>query len=357
LLFTSDRSGTTDVWALNTLTDRLSEQPKRILINVGEIGPRGFTRNGSLYYSITYHRFESFIVPHDPNTGKLSLNSRTPLLDSFGDMCWLPDGETMVCVQLMQNAGSGIDYKLCVLNTKTGVKRDLDSNNSLQGPPQLSPDYKSVLFFGVDDKRSEDTNYKGGIYTVDINTGNVSEIKVNQNVSRSYSVEWDKDGKCIFYTSNNQIIRHNIKTGEENILYSTTSLKRSHDGDNLLFDVQVSNNEKQLKSIPVAGGESRIISKFSTSGTPLLYKKLTISPDGKYIYFSTTDSESGSVLWRISAETGNTEKIWESKNRITGINIHPDGNQMAISIMDYGLEIRVIENLVQELEKLDKMPK
>ena len=212
----------------------------------------------------------------------------------------------------------------------------------------------------MDDKRSEDTNYKGGIYTVDINTGNVSEIKVNQDVSRSYSVEWDKDGKCIFYTSSNQIIRHNIKTGEENILYtdkylgSTTSLKRSHDGDNLLFDVQVGNNEKQLKSIPVAGGESRIISKFSTSGTPLLYKKLTISPDGKYIYFSTTDSESGSVLWRISAETGNTEKICESKNRITGINIHPDGNQMAISIMDYGLEIRVIENLVQELEKLEK---
>jgi Tol biopolymer transport system component len=364
LLFTSDRSGTTDVWALNTLTDRLSEQPKRILVNVGEIDPRGFTQNGSLYYSITYRRFESFIVPYDPNTGKLSLNSRTPLLDSFGDMCWLPDGETIIGVQqLIQSDGSGIDYKLWVLNTKTGVKRDLDSNNTLQGPPQLSPDYKSVLFFGMDDKRSEDTNYKGGIYTIDINTGNVSEIKVNQNVSQSYSVEWDKDGKCIFYTSNNQIIRHNIKTGEENILYtdnylgSTTSLKRSHDGDNLLFDVQVNNNETHLKSIPVTGGEVRIISKFNKGYTPLLHKKLALSPDGKYIYFSITGTENGSALWRISAETGSTEKIWESKNRITGINIHPDGNQMAISVLDYGLEIRVMENLVQELEKLDKMPK
>jgi Tol biopolymer transport system component len=124
-----------------------------------------------------------------------------------------------------------------------------------------------------------------------------------------------------------------------------------------LFDVQVNNNETHLKSIPVTGGEVRIISKFNKGYTPLLHKKLALSPDGKYIYFSITGTENGSALWRISAETGSTEKIWESKNRITGINIHPDGNQMAISVLDYGLEIRVMENLVQELEKLDKMPK
>jgi len=33
---------------------------------------------------------------------------------------------------------------------------------------------------------------------------------------------------------------------------------------------------------------------------------------------------------------------------------HPDGNQIAFSIRERTTEVRVIENLVQDLEKLDK---
>ena len=37
--------------------------------------------------------------------------------------------------------------------------------------------------------------------------------------------------------------------------------------------------------------------------------------------------------------------------------IHPDGNQVAFSIRERVTEVRVIENLVQELERPDKTSK
>lgn len=357
LLFISNRSGIFDIWALQTAESGLSKEPKRILSNVGDISPQGFTQDGSLYCSVMYRKFDAFFVPHDPLTGKLSVDSSSFLLGSYGDIIWLPDGESIACIQYDQKPGNIQDYKLCVLNTGTHVQRDLASDIIVNGPPRLSPDNKSILMFGIDETRSKDENYKGGIYTVDILTGKVTEIKVKQDASNSYSVEWDKDGECIFYTSNNQLIKHNIITTEETLLYADefmgiTTLRRSHDGDHLLFDVQVSENEKHLKSIPIAGGNSRIISSFNSSYTPLLHKKIVLSPDGKYIYFSVDAAENGSILWRINADTGIQHKIWHSEKKITGINVHPDGNQMAVSVLDNVLEIRVIENLVSEIDKV-----
>ena len=357
LLFVSDRSGTSDVWAINTSGKKSIYEPKRILTNVGDIDPRGFTDNGTLYYSTTLRKFNSYIVPFDQNSGKISMNLRTPLLGSVGDVCWLPGKETILCIEFNRKPNKRQYYKLCILNPGTGDKQILSNEILVFGPPRLSPDNKLVLTHGYEEKRSGEENYKGAIYSVDIETGNVSEIKVKEDVSRSYSNEWGGNGEYIFYTSNNQIIKHKISTREENIIYSDenlgrTILRRSFDGNNLIFDIQVNDTVKYLKSIPLDGGESRILAKFNTHLTPLMFKKLSLSPDGKYIYFSVANMEGGSILWRIPNETGEPEEILKSRNRIAGVNVHPNGNQIALSIFEKETEIRAIENLVKELEKI-----
>jgi Tol biopolymer transport system component len=78
------------------------------------------------------------------------------------------------------------------------------------------------------------------------------------------------------------------------------------------------------------------------------------SPDGKYIYFA--ESPEGTNLWRVPAEGGKPQKVWHSENRAQIYSIHPDGDQIVINIRERTTEVRVIENLVQELEKLEKLP-
>ncbi len=369
LLFTSDRSGTTDVWAVSTFEERTFEETKCILTNIGDIfDPMGFTRNGSLYFSMgTFHN-ESFIVPFDNENGKVSINPRISLSGMIYDICWLPDGESLICTQNIVEPDKSWSNTLHLVNSKNGDAKAIAGNLKIEGQIRLSPDGRSVLVLGLDKKRIDG---KMGIYKVDIATGLPVEIKVKQDVSQSNSVEWDKEGINIFYTSNDKIIKHNINSGEEMILYNDkrllhTILTRSFDGNNLLFDVLVGFNDEGSLSIcnfliiPETGGEeARTMCSYS-SVQNWRFKRFALSPDGKYIYYSESGIASGdnSTLCRIPSAGGTPEKIWELKDYfIAGIGIHPEGKQIALSASSPGIEIRAIENLgkkVAEIYSVDK---
>jgi Tol biopolymer transport system component len=368
LLFTSDRSGTTDVWAVNTSEERKSEETKCILTNIGDIfDPLGFTRDGSLYFGMGTFRNESFIVPFDNNNGKLSKNQRILLSGMVYDICWLPDGESLIITKIIVEPDKTWSNTLYLFNSKTGEVRALADNLKIDGQIRLSPDGKSVLVLGLDKKNIDG---KLGIYKVDIASGLPVEIKVRQDVSQSNSVEWDKEGTNIFYTSNDKIIKHNIRSGEEMILYNDkqllhTILTRSSDGTNLLFDVVVDFDDEglslcKLLEIPEAGGEAKTMCSYK-SVQNWRFKRFALSPDGKYIYYSSeSEITSGdkSTLCRIPSAGGTPEKIWELKDYfIAGISIHPEGKQIAFSASSPGIEIRAIDNLgkkVSEIYSKDK---
>jgi hypothetical protein len=60
-----------------------------------------------------------------------------------------------------------------------------------------------------------------------------------------------------------------------------------------------------------------------------------------------------SVLYRIPAAGGSPEIVWQSKDyNIAGISIHPDGKRIALSTSVSQVEIRAIENLVNEATKI-----
>jgi Tol biopolymer transport system component len=355
LLFTSDRSNTTDIWAVNISGEKSTEIPRRILTNVGDIGPMGFTMDGSLYYGINSSIFESFTLPFDQNIGKLSNTPRTAFSGPIFDVSWLPDGESLIC---RKYADDWI-LPLIIYNSKSGESQTLANNLDIKGEPKISPDSKSVLAFGYDKSRSEDTNYEGGIYSIDIKTGLPVEIKVKQKINKNGGVEWDKDGKNIFYINDNHLIKHNIETGDEKILFTNKNLffgpalKRSFDGRDLLFDgladidkaAKLNEGEAYLLSIPESGGEIKILCKAIFSGG--VFKRFSLTPDGKYIYFSAvTPPQEQSILCRIPAAGGTPEIIWQSKDyKIVGISIHPDGKNIALSTSVIHGEIRVIENL------------
>jgi Tol biopolymer transport system component len=357
-LFISDRSGTTDIYvtAVSETTNN-TYTPKRIVVNVGNIDPMGFTEEGSLYYSLSERKFESYIAQIDRVTGKIIDNPKTPLLGSLGDVCWLPDGKSMICVKLSHGPDNRPDYTLSYFNSRTSELRDLANQIMVNGMPRISPDLSSVLFYGIDKSSLNESVVRRGLFIADMNTGIAQFLQVNEDASSSYSAEWDAEGTSIFYTSNGRVIRHYLETGQEEVIYenpliNNPTLRRSYDGENLILDLQATEEEKHLVSIPVNGEEPTTICIIHASGTPLMYKKIVGSPNGEYIYYTLDSPESGSVIWRIPSSGGEAEKIWFSKNRITGLSPHPDGESMAISVLSQNLEIWVVENLLAELNKV-----
>ncbi|MBW1898020.1 MAG: PD40 domain-containing protein [Deltaproteobacteria bacterium] len=208
--------------------------------------------------------------------------------------------------------------------------------------------------------------FSGGLYTVNVRTGQINEIlllsdyKYNAPEDDALPIsghEWSSDGKSIFFLFHkDRLVKHDLQTGEEKILYKSSDLARgvlqlSPDGKRLLIGLHHPGEEKShLMTIPAAGGKEK---ELCASQEAEDFTQAIWSPDGKYIYF--TERPEGTNLWRIPAEGGKPQKVWKSEKRAEMFNIHPDGDQIAFSVRERTTEIRVIENLRWEIaETYDK---
>jgi Tol biopolymer transport system component len=358
-LFTSDRSGTWDLWAIPVDGGKPSGPEKRIYTDIGEVEPVGFAQNGNCFIGFNRRNFNAYVVPFNAETGELEQKSGKILLGSNFHLKWSPDGQYLSYIEMK----SGADYhlQLIIQDLKTSGERKLADNlNAISSC--WSPDGNSILVVGFE--KSSRTK-SAGVYTVDVRTGQTTQIlnlldyknKINPPVDDAFplsDVEWSSDGKsifCLFFTD--RLVKHDLATGEDTILYKHSRfersvLQRSPDGKNLLFGVQDQKEKKsRLFTIPVEGGPEK---ELCTPQEASSFAMAVWSPDGKYVYF--TEMQDGTSLWRVPAEGGIPQKVWHSKNRADVWGIHPDGKQMALAIHELEMEIRVIENLAQELEKI-----
>ncbi len=122
IIFTSNRSGTWDVWSMRIENGKLSGLPKRILPEVGQISPLGFTQEGSVYYSIFSRMFTGMITPFDIETGNPGLEeSNISLSGSVCGVEWSPNGKSLAYIKEHKRLN---DYfrQLYILDLKTGIE-------------------------------------------------------------------------------------------------------------------------------------------------------------------------------------------------------------------------------------------
>jgi Tol biopolymer transport system component len=349
-LFVSNRSGAYDIYAMEIVNDKIKNEPVKIVTDIGKISPVSFTEDGTLFYSNYRRNFNAFTVPVSAG-GEISINERNHLLGPAFDVSWLPDGKNLVCLKYEETNGY---YIPSVYNTEKNEFRPLIKKQNLVsiGYLNLSPDGKSVLLFG-----SEMGKEKGQLYQVDIETGVASPVKIlNEPETAITLVEWNNDGKSFFYVHNNNIIKHNILTGkEEPVLTGKKILIRAdilklHKEKHLIFVEQENENEELLKSISLESGEEKIICKFNNKWSGYGFRELVYFPPTKDFYFSF--NENGSLLYRVDENGGEPEIMWDSDKIITGLSVHPNNDKLTISVHELEQEIRKIENLEQEIEKI-----
>jgi Tol biopolymer transport system component len=360
-LFISDRSGTWDLWAIPLDDGKPSGVPKRIYPDIGEVSPMGFAQNGDCFVGFSRQNFNTYIAPFSVEPGELKEKEAKSMLGSNYWVKWSPDGQYLAYISLNEQ-------QLTIQDLKTGSNRKLADNMIIAEIPCWSPDGNSIAFLGFEKSKYRTKGYKGGIYTVNVKTGQTTKIILlsdyEYNVPPDDSsplsdIVWSSDGKSIFFLFfKDRLIKHTLETGEDKILYKHPAfergvLRQSPDGKSLLFGLQYPGEGKsRLFTIPAEGGKEKEV---CAAQEAKIIRRAYWSPDGKYIYFA--ENPKGTSFWRVPAEGGNPQRVWSSENNLEIFSIHPDGNQIAYATRERTTEVRVIENLVQELEKIENLNK
>lgn len=369
VLFISNRSDSWDLWSVQIENGKLLGLPVRILPEIGKISPLGFTKDGSLYYSIFSRRFTGLITSFNLETGIAGqVESKKSMPGSVKFVEWSPDGESVAYGKEEKRLD---DYfcKLCVQDLTTGTERCFDENFRLYNNSiRWNSDNQTILAVGYDETKRGQNNYFGGIYTFDTKTGQMNEILLLKGFENEYYplyvavAEWSADGKSIFYLSystdgdktGNQITKYVLKTGEEKIIYKGKNLKRilrlSPTSDNLLFAyVNPENKEVHICTIPAEGGE---VLEICTSQETERLSTAAWSPDGKSIFFAETPTLDYSKLWRVYSVGGKPQYVCQLPHLDVCLSIHPSGQKVALTYGEQTTEIRKIENLEQGLNNI-----
>ena len=120
-------------------------------------------------------------------------------------------------------------------------------------------------------------------------------------------------------------------------------MKLSPDGERLAFVVEdLGEGNAGIMVIPVTGGEPKELYE----GHPT---DITWTPDRHYLLFVMRE-EKGSAVWRISSKGGDPEVIWKSKDFVTGLSIHPNEKEIAVSTFVQEQTIWVMENFLPKTE-------
>ncbi len=363
-LFISDRSGAWDLWAIQLDGTKPAGPPKRLYADIGEVEPMGFTQDGKCYFGFVRRNFYSGIAVFNAQTGEVNLGEGKSLKGSNLGSIWSPDGQYLAYLNL------GEDISLIVNDLKTGEEKEPAKEILRPWYISWSPDGSSILVVGWERSQRLTEGYKGGVFMVDVKTEQVDKIFLLSDYEYNIpeddafplsGIEWSPDGRSFYYQFfKDRLVKHDLETGEDIILYeypdfSREILELSPDGKNLLFGLRYpGEGESRLVTMPAEGGKVETV---CTSQEAKNISWAKYSPDGKYIYFVELPQSTKSVLWRVPAEGGNPEKLWSPENRVEIYDIHPDGSQVTFSIRERVSEVRVIDNLVQELERLDRIGK
>jgi len=363
LFFKSDRSGTWDVWTIEVNNAKVSGAPKKVLSEFGKnASPMGFTKNGIFYYSLLSRKFNGFVLPFDQAEGAIQGELARPLQGSIRTAKWSPDGKSIALIKEIWNEDK---RPLSVLNTKTGKENKM-ADWLYAWNIQWSPDCRNLLVEGMDKRKESGKDSRGGIYTIEIESGKITELLSVSDSKESYEragslwaktlAEWTDDQNRYYYIKNDQLVSRDLETGQDKILLQNKNLNKfpykldlSPAGKKLLYI-----NNDEIYIIPTTGNKEYLVTKVNTEtgSGPNVRNCAVWSPDMNYLFYTENNGSEGAVLWRINTEGENKKEIWHSKFPISSLSIHPNGKQIIITELGQGVEIRKVENLSQEVEKI-----
>jgi Tol biopolymer transport system component len=372
LVFASDRTGALGLWVVGVAGGKTLGTPRLVKEGIGRILPMGLTRQGTLFYGVATATEDVFVADLDPKTGRIAGPARKAIEQNEGgnfSPSYSPDGKFLAYVARGGNSPypTNNGNALYIRSLETGEERVFFAELWKRGyrwiaGPRWSSDGRFITFGGSRGIRAT------VVLRLALETGEivpVFEVGANDVLlggaygpgQKHFFARGDKED------GSSRVVVRDLETGEEQELYRFPALERgirlavSPDGRWLSFVNAGWGGVRSLKIIPVSGGEAREVWSFgeTRAGTP--GGSHTWSRDGRYILFSAPDPDDlpSWVLWRVSVEGGNPEKMGlERRWGIHGLTVHPSGRQIALAGRggpSTSSEVWMIENFLPESER------
>jgi len=345
LLFTSNRSGTRDLYALRVSDARAEGEPELIQRNLPGLSHR-VTSTGTLHY-IAFHKINgAYILGLNVENGKLGAPP-VPVTETARDYNWTPafspDGKQVAVISFREVGKIYVIIKSLTSNEEREIYA-----NGLQVAYDLlwHPDGKSLLI------RGSDAGFQWGIHRLDLATGQLDKpiLKIGENKLGQF--ELSPDGTTLYYNFRDPSAKEstlrirNLMTGEERELYRTDITG----GSDLSFAlapggkrIAVVDNRDWSKPdgapwivLDIESGKTRKIPNISRPAFAPVW-----TPDEKFLVFT-----SGRSWFRASVEDGSLTELGPALADVRATKrMHPDGNRLAFFTIREISEFWAMQNL------------
>jgi Tol biopolymer transport system component len=356
LLFSSGRSGSTDLWALEFAGGKPRGSPELIKRDVRGF-PLGMTASGSLYTQVVPGAQSDIQVASFDFAKGQFLSMPTPVVDTFvgtnGTPSWSPDGKYLAYVSRRQPCCEG-DAVIGIRTIETGRVRELSPRLvrlrafSVAWPP----DGVSFMATGSDFKGD------GGIYKIDGQTGQVSLIVSAKNYGVFSSPVLSPDGKTLYYglridlpgAAEYVLMKRDLASATETELLRRPVLgpvSLSPDG----LYLATASGDPSTKSntfliIPTAGGEPTEVIRRTPPQQPAMFVWGT---DSRSLLIRIGSGGGKAELWRAFVDGAPAVKLETTVDgNVSSVRLHPNGRQIAFQVTTPSTptEIWVTENFL-----------
>jgi len=358
VVFASDRTGAFGVWAIALANGRADGAPQWIKSDLKPT-PVRLTPDGTLYYMIFESMFEVYTAPIEPESGRslgapTAVKSQRTGVRSGPD--WSPDGKRLV---YKSHRGTETRYEantlISVYDFASGEETQIGAG--VASPlaviePRWRPDGRSVLLVGA---RSREEN---GIFQIDL-PGGAAKLLVKAPAGQYiFQTAWSPDGKSIYYTQGNpvKVLRRDLASGEDIELASMNGpiglprLSLSPDGKWLAFtSLDKMMEPVKLMLVPAAGGAAREIYRTEAK---VAIQWISWTVDGRSIWvkkYQASSEPKGKPTIEFLGMTPDGQNIRKLEMSLLGamdLRFHPDGRQVAFTAGQAKLELWALENFL-----------
>jgi Tol biopolymer transport system component len=359
LLFASERTGLTGIWAQVITDGKRQGMPELIKANINPYS-LGLTRSGKLYYSVVSSAPDIYLASVDFETGKV-LSGPTPLAQPYFGLNrypqWSRDGKYLAYLSKRDANSRNVQlHILAIRSADTGKVRELTPNLMNMYPgnnysqPVWSPDSGSVLVNGTDKQG------RRGVYRIDTQNGDTTPVVLNDPGRQDVSARaWSPDARTLYIVRTDvkpkveTLCARDMQSGQEREILRRDALAAvalSPDGRRLAV-VVFDRTGESLLAVPAEGGEPRELLHTPWAGKESLGVFAAWSPEGKYVIFRKGPA-GGRETYRIPAEGGAAVK-YGAEWSVGPPAINPDGRQVAFPMGQHKIEIWAMENFLPAL--------
>jgi Tol biopolymer transport system component len=348
VLFLSDRSGPTSLWAQRVEGARPLGLPVRVEPNLGWAYPMGETANGDYFFRRQMGTRDVYIVDLDQNGAITSepMRASAEVVGANGSSDWSPDGKQLTFFRRRDDR-----YSLVVKSIDEPREREInDPDVSSISRPRWEPSGTSILFKGAYRDR-------GGLHRIDLQTGTISTV-IPKFIGHYNLVPDSRE--LIYETNRRSFFRHDLASGVSTLVHTIDppwtmfGMAISPGGERLAYTASNAGKLVVLRIVTLASpGSFREVFRSSPDefidahawthdGREVLIKraKRSVSP---------AESDAASI-WAVDVETGAARQLGLTMNGINQVRLSPDGRRLSFDGGWPVQEVWVLENLLSSLE-------